>query len=577
MAPTEEPLLAEKEKAKVDKVDDEEWATMSVRERLGWFYDRCAHANFSLPVFQIFGIYIAIGLVWFAGWVFLGMDKSQSMFCAENARRFIVYNILHGLTGIGATCGPLGVKNKVPYFAPFLHFLTPGTIASPLLPGVVGCLQKIPIKRSLLGTLTFVVYYSSLIRSLIDPSPANITVSVVCLGVATVFDSLVFFVSRGEHYGYHLICLMFPDWIAGVQCSHLMLYLCVGVSKCGPWFKYVVQVLMKDAMFTPFLPKQGLARAFYKDFPNDLSPSMLPRVMAVAGAFLEWFFPLCCLAAPGCLLNYLGVFGMNTYHFFIWSTLPMASVFEWQYYAAYINIFFYGYNSFSLPTSPGLIAFIIVTGFVLPIIGQIYPPLVPFLMSYRQYAGNWRLGVWAISKDAAEKLKKTKSYNSIVWQTEAPESWGGARAEWLYLATFLEIPLFRGVVSMMESFLKERAAKADDFYFITTFHAANAMFGWDLAVGWTTYRECIRKGLVEICDLKPGEFYWILIEPASILPPHKLKYIVCDITKGPMDSDMYIEVPYSALEGTHPNEVVLDLSNAKRGKAVNGTVFDSYY
>ena len=36
--------------------------------------------------------------------------------------------------------------------------------------------------------------------------------------------------------------------------QHVMLVIMVDLSKCGPWCKYFVQVLVKDAMWTPLLP-----------------------------------------------------------------------------------------------------------------------------------------------------------------------------------------------------------------------------------------------------------------------------------------------------------------------------------
>merc|ERR1711972_1229437 len=194
----------------------------------------------------------------------------------------------------------------------------------------------------------------------------------------------------------------------GVQ---LMLWIDVGFSKVGPWFKYVVQVLVKDAIWTPCLPKHLSAKVFNKDWPRDYSPSKLSRYCAHLGAVGEWVFPLCCvLASPGTTVNYIGVGGMIVYHALIWATMPTASVFEWQYYAQFMTYFLYGCNTFAMPTSPLLVTFLVLVLVVLPIIGQLEPTLVPFLMAYRQYAGNWRAGWWMIRKSAVPKLARIKTW-----------------------------------------------------------------------------------------------------------------------------------------------------------------------
>mmetsp|Transcript_160231 Transcript_160231/g.509996 ORF Transcript_160231/g.509996 Transcript_160231/m.509996 type:complete len:573 (+) Transcript_160231:56-1774(+) len=560
-----------------EEVDDETWSRMGLRERYRLYFSRRSASNYTMPVFLVAALYSSVGLVWAAGYYWLAMNRSESIFSPGNARIFIVYNVLHGVCGLGATCGPLGLKNRVPFCACLLTFLTPGTMCSPLLPGLVGCLQRTPCKRSIVAVLAFAAYFVALVRAMVDPSEARVAIALAALGVASLFDTIVFFASRGEHYGYHLICLMFPDWIAGCQWVQLMMYIFAGGAKMGPWFKYVVQVLVKDAIITPCLPKHTLPRLFYRDWPRDLSPSVLPRALHFFGIVLEWIFPLCCLATAGSAVNSFGVYGMTLYHAFIVATLPTASVFEWQYYCIYTNMFLYGHHNFSIPSSPGLIVFLLVALFIIPIIGHIWPQLVPFLMAYRQYAGNWRMGVWIVRKSAVQKLLRIKTYNGLLWFDEAPPELGGARADYSLLATFMEVPQIRGVPSMLEKFLEDEQASPDDFVFLNTIAVCNAMFGWDGAVGWTSMRECMRQGILDVCGFSPKEAYWLMIQPSSILPPHIVKYQLVDVTKGPQDAEVFIEVAYQELEGTHPIEVYLDRSKMKRGNSIKGTFLSTYY
>merc|ERR1712226_1722665 len=129
-----------------------------------------------------------------------------------------------------------------------------------------------------------------------------------------------------------------------------------------------------------------------KDWPRDFSPSRIANCLGHMGALGEWIFPLCALFDPASTVSDFGVYGMISYHAFIWLTLPTASVFEWQYYCMYMAYALFKRSRLALPTSPALIAFLIVVLLVLPIVGQLEPKLVPFLMAYRQYAGNWRMG-----------------------------------------------------------------------------------------------------------------------------------------------------------------------------------------
>jgi len=299
--------------------------------------------------------------------------------------------------------------------------------------------------------------------------------------------------------------------------------------------------------------------------------------LAHMAAACEFLFPVLCTTAPGSITNLIGVCGMIGFHGFIWSTLPTASVFEWQYFSMFMTYFLYHSNEFSLPTSPVLIIFLLVVLLVIPVIGQLEPCLVAFLMAYRQYAGNWRLGTWVIRKTARPKLEKIKTYNSIFWWEQAPPEMGGDHAEYQLLSSFAVVPQFRGMFSVWEKFEADNNASDKDFYFINSFSFGNAVLGWDLGIGWLTYRECFRTALVEMCGLEVGDMYFIQCEPVKNVAPYMLSYRMIDICKGPLDAEVYANIPYGDLEGTHPMEVYLKPEALKKGKSIRGTFLSTYY
>ena len=53
---------------------------------------------------------------------------------------------------------------------------------------------------------------------------------------------------------------------------------------------------------------------------------------------------------------------------------------------------------------------VVVAG-VVPLVGQLYPKLVPFLIAYRPYAGNWRFSWHIVDNKATHKLRKLKCVN----------------------------------------------------------------------------------------------------------------------------------------------------------------------
>merc|ERR1711976_801718 len=119
------------------------------------------------------------------------------------------------------------------------------------------------------------------------------------------------------------------------------------------------------------------------------------------------------------------------------------------------------------------------------------------------------------------------------------------------------LPQFRGTFSCIENFCAEKGCGANDFYMISAFAASNAIFGWDLAVGWLWFRDCFREAVLDICGFEEGECYFFQMEPVKNLPPHNTRYRLMDVTKGPLDAEVFCDIPYAELEGTHPMEVHL--------------------
>mmetsp|Transcript_129800 Transcript_129800/g.403711 ORF Transcript_129800/g.403711 Transcript_129800/m.403711 type:complete len:588 (+) Transcript_129800:70-1833(+) len=555
------------------------WDRLSYRERMGAYFRESAGANYTLPVFLIVLVTIVLGLIWFAAFWYLVRDASLDFFSERNMRKFILYNVLHGVLGLGASSGPLGVKFRVPFGNAALVFLTPGTLCSPLFPRIVGLLQHTPGRRSLVQVLLYVAYVSALVYAIADPSSKRVTVANVALLAATVGDFTIFLASRGEHYGYMMVSMSFPDWIAGCQWVQLVLWIMVGVSKCGPWFKYAIQVLVRDAVWTPCLPRHFSAKLFNRDFQRgDYTPSRVAHCLAALGAAGEWGFPLCCvLGPPGSPANAVGVFGMIVYHAFIWCTLPTASVFEWQYYTIVMTYFLYRLHPIALPTSPLLLAFLAVVLVVLPIVGQLKPTLVPFLLAYRQYSGNWRMGSFLLRKSARPKFGRLRTYENIRYWEDAPAAMGGERANYKIAAPFMVVPQFRGSISAVEALHERLGTHPDDFDGVESFMFINAVMGWNLGGGWEVCRESWREAMVEICGLEPGDMYMVMAEPVEPLPPYYLAFRIMDMAKGPLDAEVFARVPYAELEGTHPLSVHIKPERIQSGRSIKGTFLGTYY
>src|SRR5262249_3922601 len=94
-------------------------------------------------------------------------------------------------------------------------------------------------------------------------------------------------------------------------------------------------------------------------------------------------------------------------HGFIFSMLPIAAVFEWNILSIYAAFFlFVGHPEVSLFAvgSWTLTLYLIVALVLLPLIGNLVPSRVSFLVAMRYYAGNWAWNAWLFRGDSYKKL-----------------------------------------------------------------------------------------------------------------------------------------------------------------------------
>lgn len=572
-------------------VKEEEWKPMSFRDRVKICNDKFLRDNGIMPVPAFIATYASIGALWWAGVVFF-LDPAQPFFSDLNMKRFLLYSILHSILGFGATSSFLGQRFKFAVGGPGIHFLWPGTICSPLFPSVVSYVNPVPGQRSMLAVLCFIAYAFSLLHELLSPEPSAV-IPVMLMAICTIFDYNIFSASRGEHYGYFLVCMLFPDWLHGWQCVQLALWSWAGVGKIGPWFQPVIPFITKDSVYTWLLPKQLMCKLLVKDYPNDLNPSKLSTVLAYSGATLEVLFPLCCSTSVY-LLRYLGAYGMICYHCFIGACMPFASVFEWNYSCMILSYFLFCQHELTLPSSPALQGFLLLVLIVIPVVGQLNPSLMPFLLAYRPYMGNWRFGWYVVHNKGLSKHQKLKS-------TEDP--FCGKNAVWMYswfayfglpvqqsIRTFhywdymvagmmMTVPAYRPFISIIEKLCQENGWDIDDVNFTHSESYQNQVFGFSLGTGWISTRECVRKAFNAICGFEKGEMYFVQFDPCKPLPwgkdHHLVKFRCFDVTEGPENAQIFGEMPYAQLAACQPADV--QVKDLKAGKSIQGIFLDTYF
>jgi hypothetical protein len=406
--------------------DPAEWSKKDFTERvrIGTNFYVLNGIGYPLPAYLFHAARIA---VFIAGWIFFcsftpGLSTLSGfttwIFEPIAFQKAFLWASLFEAGGFGCMSGPLGLKIWPPFTAG-LHFIRPGTTKLPPFP-------NLPLfggtTRSWFDVSLYAAFLLSLLHALVQPevTAAHLIPIVVLLPLCGLTDKTVILCARVEHHFAMIVCFLFGgNWIAACKWVQLAIWFWAGVSKLTVAFGYVVPIMTAN---NPLMKSEGFRRKLFVSYPDDLHPSMLAKVMAHMGAFLEFGTPLTLafVTGPG-WLQLLGLALALCLHGFIISNMPIAAVFEWNLLSLYAAFFlWYGHPEVRLfAVGSGLLAIYLLIGcLVLPLIGNLFPSKVSFLVSMRYYAGNWAWNAWLFHNGSHEKLYKLKRAAPLLYEQQ---------------------------------------------------------------------------------------------------------------------------------------------------------------
>jgi len=351
------------------------------------------------------------------GWMFfcsftpgLGSPRHFGAWCFEGIafQKAFIWACLVEVLGCGCMSGPLGFHIWPPFTA-FLHFLRPGTIKLAPFP-------SLPLFGGTTRTWFDVTLYGAFVASLVhalvsvEIGVAQLLPIVVLLPLCGLADKTILLAARVEHHFAMIVCfLLAGNWIAGCKAVQLAIWFWAGVSKLTVAFGYVIPVMTVN---NPLVRSAALRQRMFVSYPDDLRPSRLGKAMAHAGTFLELAAPLTLLFVThsGPLLV-VGMILVLMLHSFIIGNMPAGAVFEWNLVSLYAAFFlFVGHPEVTVLDigSIPLALYLVVGLILLPLIGNLVPARVSFLVAMRYYAGNWAWNAWLFRGDSYKKLDKVK-------------------------------------------------------------------------------------------------------------------------------------------------------------------------
>jgi hypothetical protein len=529
-----------------------QWAQKPLPERGRMVCEAWALQGYGAP-FASYALYALKLALYVAAWIFfcgftpgLGELARIADWWLEPIafQKAILWSMLFEGLGLGCGSGPLTGR----YFPPvggLLYFLRPGTTKLPLWPGLplLG-----GMRRGWLDVALYAALVAALLRALIAPAlPAELLLPVaVLLPLLGISDRTIFLAFRSEHYWTTTLCFLFAgNWIAGAKAVQLALWFWAGVSKLNHHFPTVVCVMTSNSPVTRW---PWLRRRMYRSYPDDLRPSRLAGVMAHAGTALELGVPLVLLLSPGGPSLLLGMALMLMLHGFITSNVPMGVPIEWNAMVVYgAFALFWAHPDVTVLDvgSVPLAIFLVVMLVGVPLLGNLAPRRMSFLMAMRYYAGNWPFSVWLFRGDSHRKLERlVKS------------------APWVYdqLARFYDRATAVGLVGKVMAFrlmhlhgralpvlLPKAVPDLSEYEYLDGEIVAGLVLGWNFGDGHLHDEQLLRSVQAQ-CGFEPGELRCIFVE-AQPLGGRTLAYRVADAHTGILERG---ELDVAALRARQP-------------------------
>ena len=501
-----------------------QWRTLPWSERIRLATRAWAVQGYGAPV-AVYLLYALKVLFYIGAWCWfcsfstgLGDPLTLTSWCFEPVafQKAVLWSMAFESLGLGCASGPLTGRYHPP-IGGMLYFLRPGTAKLSLLP-------RLPLlggnRRRLLDVALYATHLILLARALVAPELGvelllPIVVLVPVLGLA---DKTLFLAARGEHYYVTTVCFLFvDDWIAGAMAVQLAIWLWAATSKLNHHFPAVVCVMTSNSPSTPFV---WLRKQLYRSYPDDLRPSKWAYLIAHVGTAVEFIFPVLLVVGTGGWCTTVGLAMMVAMHVYITSNIPLAAPIEWNFHVVYGGFFlFAGHPEVSVFSiaDPTLASLLVGALVVIPLIGQLAPDRVSFLLAMRYYAGNWAYGIWLFRRqgDTRRKLDRELTKSSAWIEDQLARYYD----EQTIAGVMSKVPAFRAMHlhgRALHDLLGRAVDDIEAYHYVDGEVVAGITLGWNFGDGHL-HNERLLSLIQERCQFQDGDLRCIFVESQPLL------------------------------------------------------------
>jgi len=261
----------------------------------------------------------------------------------------------------------------------------------------------------------------------------------------------------------------------------------------------------------------------------------MARGMAHAGTLVEFTFPVLLLLGDGGTLTTVGLITMVVFHIFVTSNIPMGVPIEWNFimvYGAFALFGTYAQVEILAMQTPQLIGFLAIAVVLVPVVGNLFPRLVSFLVSMRYYAGNWAYSIWLFKGNSSEKLDQglTKSAPRVNDQLRKFYD------EDTITAIFSKVMAFRALHLQGRSpqiLLPKTVDRIDDYEYLDGELVAGIVIGYNFGDGHLHNMQLL-EAVQQQCAFEEGELRCVFVESQPFFGK-SLAYTIANAAKGVLE------------------------------------------
>lgn len=479
-----------------------------------------------IALFVIGGVCFALATKGIDGWGNIASWWSEPIVF----QKAVLWALLFEVLGLGCGFGPLTGKIKPP-MGSVLYWLRVGTIRLPPWP------RWVPLTAGdRRGPLDVVLYAGLLVATLcallsdgtgpvaaldtsigLLPTP-NIAVIVALLAIAGLRDKLIFLAARGEVYGALTVTFLLPgqDMIVAAKLVMVAIWMGAATSKLNKHFPYVVATMMGNS---PLVRSKRLRTLLYRGYPEDVRPSIIPRLLAHGGTVVELLVPLVMFFSHGGVITIVAATVMVIFHLVILTSIPLGVPLEWNVFMIFgIGSLFVAHADLGLGelAQPWAVAALMAVIIAAIVLGNVDPPKVSFLPGMRYYAGNWDISTWCLTESATAKIQERASGLGLLQHKQLERLAGPENAEiamYRGLAFRAMYAHGRAVVTLLNRVMP--AGREDEYAVVEGEMVAAYALGWSFGDGHL-HNENLVRALHARCRFEPGEVRIIMIDGQPI-------------------------------------------------------------